>query len=80
MNKLKPYTLEDYEKLPYHHLFHNLTPVLHGCEMDVWWCNDCKILVHSDKKGDYIPYDKSNFEHGYVKRPKIKKEDLVYLK
>lgn len=71
------YTIEEYEKLPYDHLFHDLTPLLMGTILTNSWCNDCKIIVTPDNQNRYIPNDRVNFEYGYVKRPKIKKSDMV---
>lgn len=77
MKKHPVYTIEEYEKLPYDHLFHDLTPLMMGCDLMNSWCNDCKIIVRPDDNNRYVPYDKANFEYGYVKRPKIKKSDMV---
>lgn len=73
---MKPYTIQEYEKLPWDHLMCNLTPLVMGCDLMSCWCNDHKIIVKPDRSDPhhtrYIPHDDANFSHGYVKRPKIK--------
>lgn len=68
---MKPYTVQEYKKLPYYHLMHNITPLVMGCDIMNCWCHDCKIIVMPDGDNDYIPHDVENFNHGYVKRPAL---------
>lgn len=74
---MKPLTVDEYEKLPYNHIEHNLTPLLMGCDLNNWFCDDCKIIVRVEHGSlRYIPNDKENFGLGYVKRPKINRADI----
>lgn len=72
---MKPYSIDEYEKLPYNHVMCNLTPVMLGEPRFIGsFCNDHKIIVMSDKinLSRIIPDDEENFKYGYVVKPNKK--------